>query len=100
MKSPILTKYSIDGNYNKAFAQIQELTKDNGRYYVGFDGEYCHGLNVYRRNGKFYVYDQQQNLSRNLLELLKKSKATSFEVLRIDNLLLDKTNIDHWIVSL
>lgn len=99
-KNPIIESHQINGRYDEAFAQISELTRENGRYYVGIDGGINHALNVYRRNGKLYIYDQQINGSYDLLKLLKENNATSFEVLRLDNLLIDKTNIDQWIITL
>ena len=100
MKNPTIVVHKINGKFDDAFAKIGELTKENGRYYLGFEGELDHALNIYRRNGKLYLYDQQINGSCDLLKLLEENNATSFEVLRLDNLLIDKTNIDQWIVAL
>ena len=80
--------------------EINKLTASNGRYYIGFDGaEASHALSAYRVKGKLYIYDQQINGSYDLLKLLKENGATSFEVLRLDNLLFDTAFIDRWITT-
>ena len=99
-KNPIIKSYQINNKFKEALTKISELTKENGRYYLGFDGDVNHAVNIYRTNGKFYLYDQQINGSYDLLMLLKENNATSFEVLRLDNLLIDKTNMDQWIEAL
>ena len=98
-KSPRLDKYNIV-NLNDALTRINSMTKNDGRYYIGFDGTKAnHALNVYRVKGKLYVYDQQINGSYDLKKILKENGATSFEVLRLDNLLFDTTFIDQWITN-
>ncbi|MBE6313817.1 MAG: hypothetical protein E7079_02535 [Bacteroidales bacterium] len=99
--TPKLLKHDIKGKYNEALTHINSITKNNGRYYIGFDGaEASHALSAYRVNGKLYIYDQQINGSYDLKKILKENGATSFEVLRLDNLLFDTAFIDQWIISL
>ena len=81
-------------------ANLRSSGKEDGRYYIGFDGtETNHALNANRVKGKLYIYDQQINGSYDLLALLREAKVTSMEVLRLDNLLFDTTYIDQWITA-
>ncbi|MEE1365923.1 MAG: hypothetical protein UHE93_04510 [Muribaculaceae bacterium] len=57
-RTPELPKYNVNENLDDAFRKINSLTRDNGRYYIGFDGaEASHALSAYRVKGKLYIYD-------------------------------------------
>ena len=97
--APIIKQINIS-ECKDVLDEINKLTTSNGRYYIGFDGtKLNHALNAYRVNGKLYIYDQQINGSYDLLKALKEKGATTFEVLRLDNLLFDTTFIDKWITN-
>lgn len=97
--APIIKQINIS-ECKDVLYEINKLTTSNGRYYIGFDGtKLNHALNAYRVNGKLYIYDQQINGSYDLLKALKEKGATTFEVLRLDNLLFDTTFIDKWITN-
>ncbi len=76
--TPKLLKHDIKGKYNEALTHINSITKNNGRYYIGFDGaEASHALSAYRVNGKLYIYDQQINGSYDLKKILKENEGVS-----------------------
>ena len=98
--APIIKQINIS-DCKDVLYEINKLTAKNGRYYIGFDGtKLNHALNAYRINGKLYIYDQQINGSYDLLKALKEKGATTFDVLRLDNLLFNTTFIDKWITNL
>ena len=90
-KTPELTNLKGD-NFDKLIGKVNEATKSKGRYHIGINMPHNSGHIVTAErldSGKLVFYDPQNGVPFRLEEYAERS-VESFEVLKVDKLLLRK----------